>query len=480
MINSHVSDIRVAGLADDEQADLAEMLGVWEARRQRNLLRAAYYDGKNFAKHISNEHTPPGMRNLGLVLGWSAKAVDQLSLRCKLERFMPGETGLPVDAVFDDNRLAVEADQAIISALIHGVSFVVTHRGRVADGEPPAIITARDALTSTGLWDARTRRLRAFLSITTFGEDTNPASMILYRRNSIVEMSKSTVGWVITSRRTHPYGLPVEPLVFRARLGRAFGTSRISRPVMSIQNGALRTLLRSEVTSELYQLPQRVLLGADESAFEDGNGNVVPKWQTVLGAVWALGGGDGDVKPDVKQLPGASQTPYLEQLRMQAQLFAGETSIPLASLGFTGDANPTSSESYIAAREDIIAEAENAIAAWRPAWKQSALTGLAMYEGVSEIPDEWRENVSTKWRSPVFTSKQAAADAGLKQLQALPWLAETSVGAELVGLSDEQLTRALAEKRRAEGRIARRQIVAQAQAPSQAPVSGDGESVTEV
>ena len=60
MINSHVSDIRVAGLADDEQADLTEMLGVWESRRQRNLLRAAYYDGKNFAKHISNEHTPPG------------------------------------------------------------------------------------------------------------------------------------------------------------------------------------------------------------------------------------------------------------------------------------------------------------------------------------------------------------------------------------------------------------------------------------
>ena len=34
----------------------------------------------------------------------------------------------------------------------------------------------------------------------------------------------------------------------------------------------------------------------------------------------------------------------------------------------------------------------------------------------------------------------------------MPWLAETEVGMELMGLSDDQIKRALAERRRAAGR----------------------------
>ena len=40
----------------------------------------------------------------------------------------------------------------------------------------------------------------------------------------------------------------------------------------------------------------------------------------------------------------------------------------------------------------------------------------------------------------------------MKQLTAAPWLAETEVGLELLGLSEQQIARALSEKRRLAGR----------------------------
>ena len=49
-------------------------------------------------------------------------------------------------------------------------------------------------------------------------------------------------------------------------------------------------------------------------------------------------------------------------------------------------------------------------------------------------------------------SRASQADAGMKQLAAVPWLAETDVGLELLGLSDQQITRAMSQRRRAVGR----------------------------
>ena len=79
------------------------------------------------------------------------------------------------------------------------------------------------------------------------------------------------------------------------------------------------------------------------------------------------------------------------------------------------------------------------------------MRGLAIQNGLREVPREWR-TIDDKWRSPVHTSRAAAADAGAKQLGVAPWLADTEVGLELLGLSEQQIRRAMAEKRRAAGR----------------------------
>ena len=76
--------------------------------------------------------------------------------------------------------------------------------------------------------------------------------------------------------------------------------------------------------------------------------------------------------------------------------------------------------------------------------------GLAIQNGDPELFGELR-GVEAKWRSPLHLSRAAEADAGSKQVAAAPWLAETTVGLELLGLSSQQIERALAERRRLQG-----------------------------
>ena len=62
----------------------------------------------------------------------------------------------------------------------------------------------------------------------------------------------------------------------------------------------------------------------------------------------------------------------------------------------------------------------------------------------------FRSSIDCKWRNQRYISRAAEADAGGKQVAAVPWLAETEVGLELLGLSEQQITRALAERQRAQ------------------------------
>ena len=82
--------------------------------------------------------------------------------------------------------------------------------------------------------------------------------------------------------------------------------------------------------------------------------------------------------------------------------------------------------------------------------------------------------MAIKFRNPRYLSRSAQADAGAKQLGAVPWLAETEVGLELLGLDSQQIARALAEKRR----IAGRQVVA-ALASQVAPPAPVADAVAE-
>jgi hypothetical protein len=446
--------ITVEGLDNDENDTANVLLQLLHAKQPRNLLRASYYDGKRAIRQVGSI-IPPQYYRLGIVLGWSAKAVDILARRCNLDGFVWPDGDLDAAGfgdVWDANNFAAEASSALVSSLIHGVSFLVNTAGDDQAGEVPSLIHVKDAMNATGEWNPRRRRLDNLLSIIRRDDQAKPLEFVLYLDGETVTVVNDGK-WQVVDRSTHPWGVPVEALVYKPRAGRSLGSSRISRAVMSLHDQALRTVIRMEGHMDVYSFPEMWLLGADESIFKNLDGTQKQAWQIMLGRIKAIPDDDDAAEPraDVKHFPASSPEPHILALKQQAQLFSGETSIPLTSLGVSDMSNPTSSDSYIASREDLIAEAEGATDDWSPALRRCMARALAIANNDTEVPPGL-QSIEPKWRSPVYLSRAAQADAGAKQLAVIPWLAETEVGLELLGLDEQQIRRALADRRRAAGR----------------------------
>ena len=444
--------IRLPGVSDDDAAVLSENLAVLQHKQRRNYLRACYYDGRRVA-HMVSPVVPPLYQQLALVLGWSGKAVDLLARRCNLDGFSWPDGDL--DAIggaelFEANSLRAETNQAITDGLIHSSAFVVNTLG--GDGEPAGLIHFKSAMDATGQWNSRTRRLNNLLSITD-RRDGKVTGLVLYLDGRTITAEKSGSRWSV-EQSEHPWGVPADHLPYRPRLKRPFGSSRISRPMMSIQDSAVRELMRLEGHLDVFSFPDYWMLGADESIFRNADGSPQAAWQVVLGRLRGIPDdadrvGDPGARADVKQFPAASPQPHLAALNGFAKLFSREASLPDTALAITDVSNPTSAESYDSSQYELIAEAEGATDDWSPALARAFRRGLAMANGFDAVPPQW-SSIAPKWRNPRYLTKAAQADAGQKQIAAVPWLAETKIGLELLGLTQQQVAEAMGERARAQ------------------------------
>lgn len=467
--------ITLPGISDDDNAVLNHLLEQLDQKARRNRLRTAYYESRKFARRVGTT-IPAQYQNLALVLGWPAKAVDALARRCNLDGFTWADgdlADLGMPELVKGNALLSEIAQARIDSLLHGVSFLITTSGDESKGEPAALITAKDAMNATGDWNVRRRGLDNLLSITSRDSRGKPTGLALYLDGYTITADRDGGKWDVDVQE-HPWGVPVDALVYKPRLSRRLGSSRITRPVMSITDQALRTLPRLEAHMDIYAIAKLVLLGADGSIFKNADGTPKEAWQVVMGRVFGIPDDDDAENPraDVKQFSAESPEPHLAHLNALAKLFARETSLPDTALAITDVSNPTSAESYDASQYELIAEAEGACDDWDGPVNRSALRGLAIQNGLTEVPSEW-ESIAGKWRDPRYLSRSQEADAGSKQVAAVPWLAETEVGLELLGLSESQIARALAERRRVQGQrvITTLQEAAQRAAAPSTPLS---------
>lgn len=452
--------ITVAGLDHQEQSALNVLVQQWRDKRPRNNMRAALYDMKNSERSLMRRNVPAVIRKRRFVLGWSALAVDKLNRRCNLEDFYDAAGSNLADFGLAewsrDNRINSEISQAGVSSLIHAVSWLVTTQGDTQAGEAKVLTIARDATTATGTWSTRRRAIDSFLSISAMDDGGEPTEMTMYLPNLNVMMEKVSGGWKVT-RRPHIYGVPVDPMRYKPRIGRPFGQSRINRTVQSLHMQALGTMIRADVNGEAYSLARYVALGVTEEAFKNTDGSPKAAWEAAWDAVWAVGddpdmitaGAPNLARADIKQFHGQSPEPQNAHLRMLAQTFSGETGIPIGELGLIGDANPTSAEALRVSRDDLIEEAGRTTEDWNPDVSSAATRALRMMHD-GDLPKTL--DVRANWRKPFHVSAAQAADAGSKIVDKLPWLAETEVGLELLGLSPDQARRALVERRAANGR----------------------------
>ena len=114
---------------------------------------------------------------------------------------------------------------------------------------------------------------------------------------------------------------------------------------MNIQQAALRTLKRAEVSAEFYSFPQIYAVGLSEDTEID-------KMRATISSFLSFTKDEDGDHPVLGQFTQQSMTPYTDQIRMYAALFAGETGLTLDDLGFATE-NPSSAEAIKAAHENL-------------------------------------------------------------------------------------------------------------------------------
>lgn len=451
--------VRIPELDSDENALINGLLAEIDQRRLSNLMRTSYYDNKRSIRLIGTL-IPPQYFNLGFVLGWTGKAVDALARRCNLDGYVWPDGDLASIGggdIWDDNHLASEVDGAIVSAMQHGPAFLVNTVGD--EDEPDALIHVKDATEATGEWNRRRRHLDNLLSILDRDKDGRLLHFALYLNNETItaRRDKASARWEI-DRSEHVYGVPAEVLPYKPAPKRPFGRSRITQPIMGLQDAAVRTLIRREGHMDVFSYPEFWMLGADESIFKNADGTQKTMWEIRLGRIKGIPDDKDEAdaqlaRADVKQFPAQSPEPHWKDINGLAKLFAREAQLPDTAVAISELSNPTSAESYDASQYELIAEAEGAVDDFTPSLRRTFVRALAMKNkiGLKDLPDSWK-SIDAQWRDPRYQSRAAQADAGMKQLASAPELAGTEVGYQLLGLNPQQVKIAMANQRRLTGR----------------------------
>lgn len=430
-------------LRPEESAAIQENLALLSKRQPRSWMRSNFYNGKE-RLHSVGFSIPPQMRDLDAVLGWPAKTVNVLSSRVRFGGFvLPGQssTDSELDDIWAANQMSIKWPQTQIATFQHGCSFVAVTPGR--PGEPAILISSMPATEATGVWDVRRQGLTSALWIPR-QDAMYPTSFVLFLESHTLQGVREAAGQWQLDRIPNPLPrVPVTMVNHRPQLDRPYGMSRITRPVIYLTQSAVRTVLRTEVSAEFYNAPQRYAMGAKSEDFQDEQGNAVSPWQTILGKVWAIGRDEDGAIPTVGQFPQASMEPNVAHMRMIATMFAGETALPVSSLGIIHD-NPASAEAIEAAWADLVGEAELCQPELGPRLGEIGQNILMLANGATELPKSLLR-LGAKWKNAATATLWSQTQATLAQIDKGVLRPDSEVALEQMGYDEVDISRIQAE-----------------------------------
>ena len=305
-------------------------------KRTRVLLRYRYYDMKNSMEYVKTI-IPSEFTWMAESLGWCGKAVDSLADRLDFRGFR--NDNFDLNTIFHMNNMDILPDSSFLSALISSCSFIYICED-VSGFPRMEVISGADA---TGEIDTATYLLREGYAVLERDKNGNAVLEAYFTAGKTEYFTNGKLTRVDTNRAPAPL---LVPIIYRPDAIRPFGHSRISRACMKQTQGALRTLFRSEVSAEFYSFPQKWVSGLSNDTEE------FDKWKASIATLLAFTKDEEGEAPKIGQFTQQSMTPYIEQLRTFAALFAGETGLTPDDLGFVTD-NPSSEEAIKASHENL-------------------------------------------------------------------------------------------------------------------------------
>lgn len=361
------------------------------------------------------------------MLGWIPKAVDSLADRLVFKGWKNDNFNL--SQIFQMNNPDIFFDSAIISALIGGCSFV--YMGLDKEDFPRLkVIDGRDA---TGIIDPVTNLLTEGYAVLERDPKTDvPVLEAYFLPDTTTYIRKGGDPETFLN----PAGIPLlVPIIYRPDAKRPMGHSRISRASMSLLQGACRTVKRSEVSAEFYSFPQKYIIGLsqeEDEAFE--------KWKATMSTFLTITKDEEGDSPTVGQFTQQNMTPFTEQLRTFAALFAGENGLTLDDLGFVSD-NPSSAEAIKASHESLRLTARKAQRTFGSCFLNVGMVSACLRDNTAYRRQQFY--LTEPMWEPIFepdaTALSSIGDGAIKLTQAVPGYFNTDNLPDLTGIDPSQL-----------------------------------------
>ena len=355
------------------------------------------------------------------VLGWTAHGVDALADRIVFREFANDDFN--ATEIFNANKPDIFFDTAIQSALIASCCFVYVMPG--VNGELPKMQVV-EASRATGILDPTTFLLTEGYAVLEQDEYGVPTLEAYFTPDATWYYPKYGEEYSISN----PSGQPLlVPIIHRPDAVRPFGRSRITRAGMYQQKAAKRTLERAEVTAEFYSFPQKYVVGTSQDA------DPIEKWKATVSSLLEFSKDADGESPTVGQFSTASMSPFIEQLRMYASLFAGGSGLTLDDLGFPSD-NPSSVEAIKAAHENLRAAGRKAQRSFASGFLNTAYVAVCLRDKFPFSRSQFMET-NVKWE-PLFEADAnmltMIGDGAIKLNQAVPGYLDAKTIRDLTGI----------------------------------------------
>lgn len=453
-MTAYAPELPLTFLSDDELSLINLLRADMLRDRWALQLRDCYFNGEQMVRDLGIS-IPPQLKGLHTVIGWPRVGVESLEERLDLEAFRWADGSDPAELteIADANDLFDESSLAHLDALVYGREYLAVGSGDCGDDCPP-LISAESPLDMTLMWDARLRMgtaaLRECSADTYIESGPEERMLVLYLPDqTVMALPTSSGGWEVIDRDMHGLGVvPVVRLANRQRTADRVGKSEITPEVMSITDAACRRLMGMEVAAEFFGAPQRYILGASESAFQDAEGNAKSAWETYIGRMLALERDEDGNVPEVGQFSAHDPSGQTKIVDLYARIMASQMSVAPHVLGYSSD-NPASADAIRFADNRQVKKAERRIRRFGKGWQDAMRLALWVRDG--EPPDKARR-VETVWRNPATPTLAAQVDATVKLVQAGVLPADSDVTLEMSGFTEAQRQRIAADRRRSAGR----------------------------
>ena len=438
--------------------------------RPELLMSGLYFAGMQPITNLGIA-VPPELHFLRAILGWPEIGVNAINERLGIQGFRFPSSTSAVDDLSDiwaANNLAEESPLAHLDALVYGRCPIVIGT-REGGGQP--VVTIESPFDMIVHWDSRKRAATSALQTYI---DTDPTSEHYFRQRAALYIIGSTIhmvrgekGWEVVDRDDHNLPmLPVVQLVNKPRVRHRDGQSEITHAWRNTVDRASRNMVAMEVSREINAAPQRYIIAAAESAFQNADGDAKTAWQTYIGRILALEADEHGNVPTVGTFDAVSPEPFTKLHDLDVRQMSGLTGLPAPYLGILSDGNPASADAIRISDFRLKTRADEKTVGLGGRWQD--MNRIALFIRDKQLPPD-ADRMETDWATTGIPTPAADTDAVTKQIQAKMIPPESDVALERVGYSALERERINADRRNARGRQDLAQIIGTLNATPELP-----------